>query len=71
LRDAESHISPFAPRVTLPDGYNARFILEKSSDRVATQPSQLSEFRGGIAALRVQPWCDSRGSFAVEEVRHA
>ena len=44
LRDAESHIWPLAPRVALPDGYNARFILEKSSDRIATQPPQLSEF---------------------------
>ena len=38
LRDTESHIWPLAPRVALPDGYNARFILEKSSDRIATQP---------------------------------
>jgi hypothetical protein len=44
LRDAESHISPLPPRVALPDGYNARFILEKASDRIATQPPQLSEF---------------------------
>jgi hypothetical protein len=44
LRDAESHIWPLAPRVALPDGSNARFILEKSSDRIATQPPQLSEF---------------------------
>ena len=44
LRDAESHISPLAPRVALPDGYNARFILEKSSDRIAAQPPQFSEF---------------------------
>jgi hypothetical protein len=35
LRDAESHVSPLAPRVALPDGYNIRFILEKSSDRIA------------------------------------
>src|SRR5467141_5455850 len=42
LRDAESHISPLAPRVALPDGYNARFILEKSSDRIAAQPPQFS-----------------------------
>jgi hypothetical protein len=53
LRDAESHISPLAPRVALPDGYNARFILEKSSDRIATQPPQFSKFCGGIVALRV------------------
>jgi hypothetical protein len=26
FRDAESHISPLAPRVALPDGYNARFM---------------------------------------------
>jgi hypothetical protein len=43
LRDAESHISPLAPRVALPDRYNPRFIFEKSSDRIATQPPQFSE----------------------------
>jgi hypothetical protein len=37
LRDAEGNVSPFVPSVALPDGYNARFILEKSSDRIATQ----------------------------------
>jgi hypothetical protein len=44
LRDAESNISPLTLRVMLPDGYNARFILEKSSDRIATQSPQFSEF---------------------------
>jgi len=53
LRDAEGNVSPFATRVALPDGYNTRFILEQSSDRIATQPPQFSEFGGGIVALRV------------------
>jgi len=53
LRDAEGNISPLAPRVGVPDGYNARFLLEKSSDRIAAQSPQLGEFGGGIMALRV------------------
>jgi len=44
LRDAESHISPLAPRVALPDGYNTRFILKKSSDCITAQLPQFSEF---------------------------
>jgi hypothetical protein len=46
LRDAESNISPFAPRVALPDGYNAGFILEKSSDRIATQSHNSASSEG-------------------------